>query len=131
MGAIFWCGWTGNTGEIHWIVPMLSGIPFGAGSTLIFLALLNYLTDAYTVYSASAMAAASCCRSIGGALLPMAAPRLYDSLGIDWGDSLLAFLALGMCGIPVVFLRYGTSIRQKSPFCVHLAKERLEQTVSV
>lgn len=127
--AIFWLGWTGNTNEIHWIVPMLSGIPFGAGNTLIFLALLNYLADAYTIYSASAMAAASCCRSIGGAMLPMAAPKMYDSLGIGWGESLLAFLSLGMCAIPFVFVRFGASIRERSPFCVHLAKERSERTL--
>lgn len=108
---------------------MLSGIPFGTGVTLIFLALLNYLTDAYTVYSASAMAAASCCRSIGGALLPMAAPKMYESLGIGWGESLLAFLSLGMCAIPIVFVRFGASLRERSPFCVHLSKERSERTL--
>ena len=32
---------------ILWVVPFLSGIPFGMGYLLIFMAMLNYLTDAY------------------------------------------------------------------------------------
>jgi MFS family permease len=43
--SCFWVGWTANS-SIHWIVPILSGIPFGVGFLLIFMALLNYLVDA-------------------------------------------------------------------------------------
>jgi hypothetical protein len=48
---------------------MLAGIPFGCGYVLIFLALLNYLADAYEIFAASAMAVSTCSRSIAGAVL--------------------------------------------------------------
>ncbi|EMR64643.1 putative mfs multidrug transporter protein [Eutypa lata UCREL1] len=82
--SIFWIGWSASP-NIHWIVPMLSGVPFGIGFVLIFIALLNYMTDAYREYAASAAAAASCTRSIFGALLPLAGTAMYGRLGVSWG----------------------------------------------
>ncbi|XHF97093.1 hypothetical protein AWENTII_000695 [Aspergillus wentii] len=113
--ALFWLGWTSSP-HIHWIVPMLAGIPFGAGFFLIFVALINYLIDAYHEFAASAMAAASCCRSIFGAVLPLAAVPMFKRLGIPWGCSLLGILSLGMCLIPFGFLRFGGWMRARSRF---------------
>ena len=100
--SLFWLGWTSSP-EIHWIAPTLAGIPFGVGYLLIFTALLNYLTDAYEVFAASAMAASTCSRCLGGALLPFVAGPMYGRLGIAWASSLLGFLSLGMCAIPFVY----------------------------
>jgi hypothetical protein len=120
--ALFWLGWTASA-EIHWIVPMLAGIPFGMGFFLIFVALINYLIDAYHNYAASAMAAASTCRSIFGAVLPLAATPMFHRLGVNWGTSLLGFLSLVMTFIPFVFIRYGERIRIRSNFRQELEKE--------
>ncbi|PQE06762.1 hypothetical protein CJF30_00008662 [Rutstroemia sp. NJR-2017a BBW] len=122
--SLFWLGWTSRE-SIPFYVPMLAGIPFGMGFILIFIALLNYLTDAYEVFAASAMAASSCCRSLAGAVLPFAAGPMYTRLGVPWASSLLAFLSLGMCAVPWVFLWKGDVIRERSVFCREL-KERKE-----
>lgn len=111
--ALFWLGWS-SSADIHWIVPMLAGVPFGMGFFLIFVALINYLVDAYHQYAASAMAAASCCRSIFGAVLPLAAAPMFRKLGVAWGCSLLGFLSLLMTLIPFAFIRYGSLIRSRS-----------------
>ena len=123
--SLFWLGWTARL-DVHWIVPMLAGVPFGMGFMLIFMALLNYVTDAYEIYSASAMAATSLCRSIFGALLPLGAKPMYQRLGISWASSLLGFLSLAMTVIPFVFIRYGDRIRANSRFCNEL-KARKEE----
>ena len=104
---------------------MLAGLPSGIGFMLIFMALLNYLTDAYEVFAASAMAAASCCRSVLGALLPLAATPMYDRLGVAWASSLLGFLSLAMSIIPFAFIRYGDRIRTNSKFCQELKKRKM------
>ena len=124
--SLFWLGWSARA-DVHWIVPMLAGIPFGIGFMLIFMALLNYITDAYEIYAASGMAATSFCRSIFGALLPLAARPMYQALGISWASSLLGFLSLAMSVIPFAFIRYGDRIRAHSRFCIELRerKERL------
>jgi MFS transporter, DHA1 family, multidrug resistance protein len=46
-GGLFWLGWAGYTGKVHWIVPTLSGLLSGFGLMAIFLQALNYLVDSY------------------------------------------------------------------------------------
>jgi hypothetical protein len=75
---------------------------------------LNYLVDAYTQYAASATAANTVLRSVLGALLPLAGPKMYAALGLGWGNSLLAFIAIALAPIPLVFWRYGKRIREKT-----------------
>jgi len=96
------------------------------GYVLIFMALLNYLTDAYDIFAASAMAASSCCRSVAGAVLPFAATPMYRNLGVAWASSLLGFLSLGMCIVPFMFLWKGDVLREGSMFCTYL-RERKEK----
>jgi hypothetical protein len=45
------------------------------------------------------------------AVLPLAAPKLYQALGLGWGNSLLAFLALAMVPVPVLLYLYGERMR--------------------
>ena len=123
--SLFWLGWTASP-HIHWIIPMLAGIWFGIGFLLIFMALLNYLTDAYQIFAASAMAAASCCRSIFGTVLPLAALPMYNKLGIAWASSILGFISLLMSVIPFVFIKYGDRIRENSKFCKYLAERKTD-----
>ena len=52
MVSCFWLGWTARE-SVHWAVPVCSGIFFGIGYLLIFMALLNYLVDAYKIFAAS------------------------------------------------------------------------------
>ncbi|KAE8441193.1 hypothetical protein EG329_005793 [Mollisiaceae sp. DMI_Dod_QoI] len=124
--ALFWLGWTSRE-SVSFVVPMLAGIPFGMGFVLIFMALLNYLTDAYEIFAASAMAAASCSRSLAGAVLPFAATPMYDRLGVAWASSLLGFLSMGMCIIPFVFLWKGDQIRAGSKFCKYLKEKKAKE----
>lgn len=91
------------------------------------MALLNYLADAYEIFAASAMAAASCSRSLAGALLPLGATPLYRNLGVAWASSLLGFLSLGMCVIPFVFLWKGDMIRERSTFCRFLKERKVKE----
>ncbi|GAB1196244.1 hypothetical protein APSETT444_005513 [Aspergillus pseudonomiae] len=131
--SLFWLGWTANR-NIHWIAPVLSGILFGVGYQMIFISLLTYVTDAYKIYSASALAASVIMRSIVGALFPLAADPLYSTLGVGWATSVLGFASLACIPIPFALLYAGPWIRKRSPFCQRLMeedslKERVERTV--
>ena len=124
--SAFWLGWTARA-NIHWIAPCLAGVLFGMGYLCLFMALLNYLVDAYEVFAASAMAAASLSRSSFGAVLPFAAKPMYRALGIPWASSLLGFFSLALCVIPFVFLRWGGRMREKSKFCQYLMQKKREE----
>jgi hypothetical protein len=119
--AIFWLGWSARA-NVHWIVPTLSGIPFGIGYLLIFMALLNYVSDAYLTFSASAQGIASTCRSIGGSVLPLASKQMFQTLGIGWACTVLGFIMLLCCVIPFVFIAFGERIRAGSKFCQELRR---------
>ena len=122
----FWLGWTARE-EIHWMVPTCAGVLFGMGYLCLFMALLNYLVDAYEVFAASAMAAASLSRSSFGAVLPFATSPMYRALGVAWATSLLGFLAVALCVVPFAFLKWGGRMRERSKFCQYLRVKKREE----
>lgn len=106
-------------------MPALSGIFLGIGIDLTFMALNNYLTDAYDVYSSSALASSVFTRNILTAiLLPLVTYPLYDRLGTAWGCSLMGFLCLALTPIPFVFIKWGPRLRERSPFCQALKRAK-------
>ncbi|KAJ6022560.1 uncharacterized protein N7446_012910 [Penicillium canescens] len=127
--SMFWLAWTAKP-NIHWAVPVMSGLVFGFGYQIIFISLLTYVTDAYGIYSASALAASVIVRSIAGALFPLAADPLYKSLGVSWATTLLGFISLACIPIPFALLHWGPWIRKRSPFCQRLLKDKLKASGS-
>lgn len=111
--SLFWLGWT-VWPTISPIIPMLGGVFFPVGMQLLFMGMINYLTDVFRQSSASAHAAASWTRSTGAILLPLVAQPMYRHLGVHWAPSVLGFLALAMGVIPFVFLRYGERLARSS-----------------
>ncbi|KAG8157541.1 hypothetical protein KVR01_012583 [Diaporthe batatas] len=109
--TFFWYGWTTHF-KVHWICPILSLIPYGTGIMGLFLPITTYLVDCYPMYAAAAIAANTELRSLVGALLPLAGPPMYDTLGLGWGNSLLGFLCAIMIPLPIVFYKYGKKLRQ-------------------
>lgn len=77
------------------------------------MAISMYLVDAFAIYAASAMAANTVARSIAGAVLPLAGLRMYEVLGLGWGNSLLGFIALAMVPVPFILQKYGERLRTK------------------
>ncbi|KAL7932455.1 major facilitator superfamily domain-containing protein [Trichoderma chlorosporum] len=115
--------WTCLPTSIHWIVPILFGIPFGAGNTFCFIYSNNYLAGAYSIYAASALASSTVLRSVFGGTLPLVGPKLYLALGPQWAGTLLGFLEVITIAIPFVFWRYGSKIRSKSRMLNRLQEE--------
>ncbi len=77
------------------------------------MALQMYLVDAYSIYAASALAANTVVRSIAGAVLPLAGLRMYEVLGMAWGNSLLGFIALALVPVPYMILKWGEYLRKR------------------
>ena len=114
--TMFWFAWTGEYDSIHWIVPTLAGVFLSTSILLIFVAYLNYLTDTYLMYAASALAANTVCRSACGAAAPLFTQYMFDALGVGGGGSLIAGVACLLAPIPFVFYWYGEPIRRRSKF---------------
>jgi hypothetical protein len=78
----------------------------------------TYLVDAFEQYAASAIAANMVLRNLVGALLPLGGRRLFESLGIGWGNSLLAFIGIALLPCLLLLYTYGERIRRKTLFGV-------------
>ncbi|KAI1504251.1 major facilitator superfamily transporter [Biscogniauxia marginata] len=128
--GLFWFAWT-NGIEIHWIVPIIASGFFAAGLVLVFLSLMNYLIDSYTIYAASVLAANSVLRSLFGAAFPLFTTAMYDNLGIHWASSIPAFLAVACLPFPFLFYKYGEAIRTRCKFAAEAAEvmERMRTRV--
>ena len=114
--TMFWFAWTANFNSIHWIVPTIAGTFLSASILLIFVSYLNYLTDTYLMFTASAMAANTICRSACGAAAPLFTRQMFAALGVGGGGSLVGGVATLLAPIPFIFYKYGEGIRQRSRF---------------
>ncbi|RFU78856.1 bicyclomycin resistance [Trichoderma arundinaceum] len=123
--SLFWLGFSARP-SVSFVAPLLAGIPFGMGYILVLLALLNYLTDAYEIYAASANAAVTASRSILAIVLPLATTPMFTKLGISGACALLGGLSAVMCILPLIFIWKGPSIRARSRFCTELREKKEE-----
>ncbi|KAI0779744.1 MFS general substrate transporter [Fomes fomentarius] len=111
--SLFWFAWTSKP-SIHWIAPVLAGVPFGFSCAIIMQGLVQYLMDAYSIYCASAIASTVILRSVVAAVFPLISPALYGNLGDAWACSVFAFLAVAC--MPVNFLFYVRRVFTSPPF---------------
>ncbi|KAJ5578324.1 uncharacterized protein N7459_007288 [Penicillium hispanicum] len=113
--GLFWYGWA-SMPDVHWIVPTMGITATGVGIYSIYMAVVNYLTDAYERYAGSALSAASLGRNSFGAFLPLASPQLFSTLGFGWAGTLLGFVGIVLSLVPVALVLKGPEIRRRSPF---------------
>ena len=114
--GLVWYGWSAQK-HLHWIMPDIGAAIFGVGVKFGLQCTQLYALDIYSTYAASASAGSLFLRSLAGFSFPLFAPYLYQRLGLGWGNSLLALIAL-VIGLPVPFLLwfYGPSLRKKSTY---------------
>lgn len=122
IGLLWFC-WTGNYHEhVHWIVPTVSGLFTGFGLITIFNTSMNYIIDAYLLFSASAMAANTFLRSLFGAVFPLFATFMFTNMGTNWAGLLLGLFAVLLILCPIAFINWGENLRQKSKYTFDLAQ---------
>lgn len=118
--GLFWFAWT-NYPSIQFMASIAAGVPFGFGMVLVFLGVMNYLIDAYTIFAASVLAANAVLRSLFGFAFPLFTTQMYDRLGIHWASSVPAFLSLACVPFPFLFYKYGPQIRERCKYAAQSA----------
>ncbi|KAK7204269.1 major facilitator superfamily domain-containing protein [Myxozyma melibiosi] len=112
--GLFWLAWTSKK-SVHWIVPILSGVPFGFALILLFFTVITYFSMCYpAIVTASAIAANNMARYLMAAAFPLFTIQMYNKMGIDWATSFYAFFALALMPVPWVLERYGARLRAAS-----------------
>ena len=96
--------------RVHWVVPIIGTAFFAPGFYLTFQSVLNYLGESYPRHVASVFAGNTFFRSSFGGALPLAAPRMLQSLGIVWASSTLGFISIAMLPLPFILERVSWSL---------------------
>ena len=111
--GLFWYGW-GAEAKIQFVMPIIGTAILGFAVFVINIPVITYLIDTFGIYSASAISAFTMYRNAVCTVLPLAAPPLYESIGLGWGNSVLAFVAVAMLPTPFILLKYGERMRNRS-----------------
>ncbi|KAH3955381.1 hypothetical protein HBH53_002050 [Parastagonospora nodorum] len=113
--GLFIYGWSAHYGA-HWIAPNIGSVIIAIGLIIGFQCSQAYTTDAYEAkYAASAASVGAFMRTMMGFSFPLFAPKMYETMGLGWGNSLLAFLTLFLALIsPVLLWFYGPKLRAMS-----------------
>jgi hypothetical protein len=81
--SLFRFAWTSQK-SVHWMVPIISLIPFSWGSVSVFISCVLYMVEAYMAANgASAMAANGLSRYIAGAVFPLFTVQMYNGMGFQ------------------------------------------------
>lgn len=116
--GLFIYGW-GVQNSVPWIVPVFGTGLIGIALSVTTISVNSYLVDAFSIYAASAVTASVVSSCVAGALLPIAGPSLYAHVGLGWGNSILAFIAMAFIPVPILLMKFGERARNNSKFVVH------------
>ena len=106
-------GWAARY-HLYWLVVDIGAALLCLGMQVFDTTLRAYVMDSYPEHVSSASAATQLLRSLLAFAFPLFANRMYTVLGYGWGNSLLAFLSIGIA-LPStgVLWRYGAKLRAK------------------
>lgn len=94
-------GWSVHF-HVHWSSPLVGLLVFGFGLALTVACAHVYVVESYTADATSVSAASSLVSAILIALIPVTGFKIYPSLGMGWGNVLLAgVIAVSACAILV------------------------------
>ncbi|CCF54816.1 hypothetical protein NDA11_002960 [Ustilago hordei] len=123
--SLFFFAWT-SFPPVPWIVPVISGALFGVSSHVLFLIVSDYTVNSYSIYAASAIAAQSFLREFLSGGFTLITEIMYHNVDYQWATSILAFIGVPLSIIPLVFYKFGPTIRKRSSFAqeLQLVEER-------
>lgn len=102
--------------HVHYIVPLVGTTVAGFSMTLSTLPVETYVVDVYKIHGASVIAAGVIFRANAGAFLPLIGPPLYQSIGLGWGNTVLALIAAAFIPPLGLLMRYGDWFRSRERF---------------
>lgn len=115
--SLFWLGW-GNYSSISIWCSLGACFLYGAAMIAIYVSSYEYIIDSYGQNSATALSSITFVRYIIAGGMVMAARPMYSGIGVHWTMTLLGCIAVILAPAPLIFLKYGSNLREKSPYAV-------------
>ncbi|KAJ6158003.1 hypothetical protein N7485_010829 [Penicillium canescens] len=101
------------------MIPTGALVLVGLGVNEIAYTLSGYLTDTYTVYSASAFSGLAFVRALVSGIMPLIGYAVFDESRTKTPGFVLSAIATLFCLVPLIFARLGRLLRIRSSFAKH------------
>lgn len=115
--SLFWLGWTNYRSISPWSDLIAAGL-FGFSLQRIFVASYQYIIDSYETDSASALSSITFLRYIVAGGMVIAAQPMYSGIGVHWTLTIMGVLGTLLVPVPILFWKFGESIRARSSFAI-------------
>ncbi|OLN91981.1 Transporter mfs1-like protein 2 [Colletotrichum chlorophyti] len=100
-GSLVWFGWTAKP-ENHFAIPIVGSALFSAGAVLLYISILNYLSESYPDHISSVLAGHELFTSMCGASFPLFVPSLYYEFDVFGSSIFLAIFAVAFVPLPFI-----------------------------
>ncbi|WFD36583.1 hypothetical protein MCUN1_003466 [Malassezia cuniculi] len=129
--GLFGFAWTSLGPPLtHWIAPMIFAVTISVANYAIYFATVDYMVEAYGVYSASATGGNAFARDLLAGISAMFSVPMYEKISpthsYSWASTLLAFIAIVVVVPIYVFYWKGEQIRLNSKFSLEIIEQRRE-----
>jgi hypothetical protein len=111
--TLFWFAFTSNGKYSIWS-PIVAGAVLGFADPLLWLSMLNYITDSYPNVAASAIAAFLIPSFVIAAGLAHLGVVMFSNLSTTWATAIVGFISLSLCALISVVFFFGAKIRRHS-----------------
>lgn len=111
--SLLWFAFT-DDGSVSFWSPVVAGGLLAVCDPLLWLAMLNYLTDSYPSVAASAVAAFLIPSFLIAAGLAHAGIAMFENMTTKWAMATLGFISFGLVALVYVLYFFGPRIRARS-----------------
>lgn len=111
--SLLWFGFTSDGNTSFWS-PVIAGGLLAVCDPLLWLAMLNYLTDSYPNVAASAVAAFLIPSFLIAAGCAHAGIAMFENMTTQWAMATLGFISFGLVALVYILYFFGPKIRAKS-----------------
>lgn len=111
--SLFWFAFTSDGSVSYWS-PIVAGAVLGFADPLLWLSMLNYITDSYSNVAASAIAAFLIPSFLIAAGMCHAGVAMFENLSTKWAFATLGFISLGVVALVYILFFYGHVLRKWS-----------------
>ncbi|KAK2626839.1 hypothetical protein QTJ16_004014 [Diplocarpon rosae] len=111
--TLLWYAFTSDGKTSYWS-PIVAGGVLGFADPLLWLSMLNYITDSYPNVAGSAIAAFLIPSFIMAAGLAHLGVLMFENMSTKWGMATIGFISFSLCAMIYFVYFFGARIRMRS-----------------
>ncbi|RAL63001.1 hypothetical protein DID88_004087 [Monilinia fructigena] len=111
--TLLWFAFTSDGSASYWS-PVVAGGVLGFADPLLWLSMLNYITDSYPNVAGAAIAAFLIPSFALAAGLAHLGVLMFDNMSTKWAMGTIGFISIGLCALIYFIYFFGAKVRSRS-----------------